>query len=236
MTGVLTTGCIDAALAEAQPTLNIDQATAVRTIATSGNGVDTIQALAGAGKTKMMRTLANAYRQAGYHAHGTAPTARAARELRDVAGVPSNTMHALSRQLDGRRLRPGTVLPIDGAGMAGTRISSEILRLAEHAGVKVIAVVDAWVRTRAEQPDADVVMIARDNETREQLNRAARVPLRERGEVVLSRSPRLGLHRPLTHTPTPASTSSPTTDPPNTTAASTPRFIQLANPRTASTL
>jgi hypothetical protein len=67
------------------------QATAVRAIATSGNGVDTIQALAGTGKTTMMRTLADAYRRAGYHVYGTAPTARAARELRDVAGVPSNT-------------------------------------------------------------------------------------------------------------------------------------------------
>ncbi len=257
MTAVLTTGCIDAALAEAQPTLNTDQATAVRAIATSGNGVDTIQALAGTGKTTMMRTLADAYRRAGYHVHGTAPTARAARELRDVAGVPSNTMHALSRRLDGRRLRSDTVLLIDEAGMAGTRISADILRHAEQAGVKVIAVgdsgqltsvqaggwfaaltrqqsgpelrevlrqrdpaerealaalhdgspdiylehkgeqitlhaterdaveaaVEAWLDARAEQPGADVVMIARENETREQLNRAARVRLRERGEL-----------------------------------------------------
>jgi hypothetical protein len=72
-----------------------------------------------------------------------APTARAARELRDVAGVPSNTMHALSRRLDGRRLRPDTVLLIAEAGMAGTRISADILRHAEHAGVKVIAVATA---------------------------------------------------------------------------------------------
>jgi hypothetical protein len=47
----------------------------------------------------------------------------------------------------------------------------------------VEAVVDAWLDARAEQPSADVVMIARDNETREQLNRAARVRLRERGEL-----------------------------------------------------
>ena len=78
MTAVLTNGYIDHALAEAQPMLNTDQATAVRAIATSGNGVDTIQALAGTGKTTMMRTLANAYRQAGYHVYGTAPTAAVA--------------------------------------------------------------------------------------------------------------------------------------------------------------
>jgi ATP-dependent exoDNAse (exonuclease V) alpha subunit len=166
-------------------------------------------------------------------------------------------MHALSRRLDGRRLRSDAVLLIDEAGMAGTRISAEILRHAEHAGVKVIAVgdsgqltsvqaggwfaaltrqqsgpalrevlrqhdpaerealaafhggspevylehkaeqitlhaserdaveavVDAWVHARAEQSGADVVMITRDNETREQLNRGARARLRERGEL-----------------------------------------------------
>ena len=257
MTAVLAKHCIDLALADAQPILNADQAAAVRAIATSGNGVDTIQALAGTGKTTMMRTLADAYRRAGYHVYGTAPTARAARELRDVAGVPSNTMHALSRRLDGRRLRSDAVLLIDEAGMAGTRISAEILRHAEQAGVKVIAVgdsgqltsvqaggwfaaltrqhsgpelrevlrqrdpaerealaalhdgspdvylehkaeqitlhaterdaveavVDAWLDARAEQPGANVVMIARDNETREHLNRAARLRLRERGEL-----------------------------------------------------
>jgi ATP-dependent exoDNAse (exonuclease V) alpha subunit len=257
MTAVLVKGCVDSALADARPMLNTDQAAAVRAIATSGNGIDTIQALAGTGKTTMMRTLANAYRRAGYHVYGTAPTARAARELRDVAGVPSNTMHALSRRLDGRRLRSDTVLLIDEAGMAGTRISAEILRHAEQAGAKVIAVgdsgqlasvqaggwfqaltrqqsgpelrevlrqrdpaerealaalhdgspevylehkaeqitlhaterdaveavVDAWLDARAEQPGADVVMIARDNGTREQLNRAARVRLRERGQL-----------------------------------------------------
>jgi conjugative relaxase-like TrwC/TraI family protein len=143
MTAVLTTRCVDSALAEAQPSLNTDQAAAVRAIARSGNGVDTIQALAGTGKTTMMRTLADAYRRAGYQVCGTAPTARAARELRDAAGVPSNTMHALSRRLDGRRLRSDAVLLIDEAGMAGTRISAEILRHAEQAGVKLIAVGDS---------------------------------------------------------------------------------------------
>jgi conjugative relaxase-like TrwC/TraI family protein len=257
MTAVLVKRSVDSALAGAQPMLNTDQAAAVQAITTSGNGVDTTQALAGTGKTTMMRTLADAYRRAGYHVYGTAPTARAARELRELAGVPSHTMHALARRLDGRRLRPDAVLLIDEAGMAGTRISAEILRHAEQAGAKVIAVGDsgqlasvqaggwfaaltrqqtgpelrevlrqrdpaerealaalhdgspdaylehkgeqitlhanecdavaaavgAWLHARADQPSADVVMIARDNETREQLNRAARARLRERGEI-----------------------------------------------------
>jgi conjugative relaxase-like TrwC/TraI family protein len=181
MTGVIASRLVDVALREAQPTLNADQAAAVCAIATSGNGVDTIQALAGTGKTTMMRTLADAYRRTGYEVYGTAPTARAARELRDVAGVPACTVHALARQLDGR-LRADTVLLLDEAGMAGTRISAEILGHAERAGVKVVAVGDSgqltsvqaggWFAVLTEMqsgPDLRQVLRQRESAEREAL-------------------------------------------------------------------
>jgi len=143
-TAVLPSRHIDAAAAGSPPALNADQATAVRTIARSGNGVDTVQALAGTGKTTMLRVLADSYRQAGYHVVGTAPTARAARELRDVAGVPAGTINAVSRELDRRgEFAPNTVLLLDEAGMASTRISADIIARAEQADVKVIAVGDS---------------------------------------------------------------------------------------------
>jgi conjugative relaxase-like TrwC/TraI family protein len=134
---------LTAALSRSQPVLNADQAAAIRAIATSGNGVDTVQALAGTGKTTMMRALADLYRDAGYCVIGAAPTARAARELREVAGVPAETLHALSANLDSTRgFREKTVLLLDEAGMASTRISAEIFKQAERSGVKVIAVGD----------------------------------------------------------------------------------------------
>jgi len=134
---------VTGALARSQPALNADQAAAVRSIATSGNGVDTVQALAGTGKTTMMRVVADLYRDAGYCVIGAAPTARAARELREVAGVPAQTLHALAAELDSTRGFPQkTVLLLDEAGMASTRISAEIFQHAERAGVKVIAVGD----------------------------------------------------------------------------------------------
>lgn len=142
-TAVLPARHVNAAVAMSQPALNADQATAVRTIARSGNGIDTVQALAGTGKTTMLRVLADTYRQAGYHVVGTAPTARAARELRDVAGVPAGTINAVSRELDRRgEFAPNTVLLLDEAGMASTRISADIITRAQEAGVKVIAVGD----------------------------------------------------------------------------------------------
>jgi conjugative relaxase-like TrwC/TraI family protein len=142
-TGVAPDHVIAAVLARSQPALNADQAAAVRSIATSGNGVDTVQALAGTGKTTMMRAVADVYREAGYTVFGAAPTARAARELRDVAGVPAETLHALASQLDSSNgFREKTVLLLDEAGMASTRISAAIFEHAERAGVKVIAVGD----------------------------------------------------------------------------------------------
>jgi conjugative relaxase-like TrwC/TraI family protein len=134
---------VTGALARSQPALNADQAAAVRSIATSGNGVDTVQALAGTGKTTMMRAVADLYRDAGYTVMGGAPTARAARELREVAGVPAETLHALSANLNSTcGFREKTVLLLDEAGMASTRISAEIFEQAERFSVKVIAVGD----------------------------------------------------------------------------------------------
>lgn len=131
------------AIAGSPQALDDDQAAAVRAIATSGNGVDTVQALAGTGKTTMMRALAAAYRDAGYRVIGAAPTARGARELRDVTAVPAGTLHALAFELDrGRGFRENTVLLIDEAGMASTRIAAGIFAHAERAGAKVIAVGD----------------------------------------------------------------------------------------------
>ncbi len=143
---------LDRVLECSQPALNADQAAAVRTIATSGNGVDTVQALAGTGKTTMMRALADVYRQAGFTIIGAAPTARAARELGEVAAIPAVTMHALARGLDrgDRRFPERTVLLLDEAGMASTRITSQILAHAERAGMKVAAVGDSGQLTSVE--------------------------------------------------------------------------------------
>lgn len=249
-TVVVAPAVIDAALADAG--LNADQAAAVRALATGGQGVATVQALAGTGKTTMLRTLADAYTRAGYRVIGAAPTARAARELGEVAGIKAGTLHALADQLDRRcGFGRGRVLLLDEAGMAATRISARVFAHAERAGVKVVAVGDAgqlssveaggwfaaltrirpgpslrevirqrdpaeraalaalhdgeperyldhkanaitlhatdrdaleaatdqWAELRAEHGPTAVVMIARDNTTREQLNTTARTRL-----------------------------------------------------------
>ncbi len=246
------------ALERSRPALNADQAAAVRAITHSGNGIDTVQALAGTGKTTMLRTLANAYLEAGCEVVGAAPTARAARELRDVVGIPAGTLDALIGRLDrGARLRPGTVLLLDEASMASTRLTARVVGHAEQVGAKIVAVgdpgqlasvqaggwlaaltrqspgpqlrqvirqrdpgerralealhdgnadayldrkgpdiaihatephaieavIDEWADLRIETGAAGTVMIARDNATRELLNRAARDRLKAHGQL-----------------------------------------------------
>ena len=108
-TGRACTGrLVERVLVGHQPVLNDDQAAAVRAITSSGRGVDAVAALAGTGKTTMIAALAACYQQAGWRVIGAAPTGRAARQLRDAAGIPAGTMHALAGELRRARRFPAT--------------------------------------------------------------------------------------------------------------------------------
>lgn len=134
---------VEAVLAGWEPALNADQAQAVRTITASGHGIEAVAAVAGSGKTTMLGALAACYQQQGWDVVGAAPTGRAARQLRDAAGIPADTMHSLLLGLTREGgFAPRTVLVLDEAGMAPTRLSARLLAEAERAGVKVIAVGD----------------------------------------------------------------------------------------------
>jgi ATP-dependent exoDNAse (exonuclease V) alpha subunit len=141
--GVLAATLADQAIAEQAVALNHDQAAAVRAITSAGHGVDAVSALAGTGKTTTIAAVAAAYRRAGWRVLGAAPTARAARQLRDIAGVNATTMHSLAARITrGDGLDERTVLVIDEAGTAPTRLTARVFAHAERAGTKVIAVGD----------------------------------------------------------------------------------------------
>ena len=142
-TGVVPRSLVDRVLTAHEPALNDDQSAAVRTIASSGRGLEAVTALAGTGKTTMIGALAAAYQQAGWTVVGAAPTARAARQLRDLTGIEADTIHAqLARLRRTGGLDARTVLVLDEAGMAPTRYSAALLAHAELAGAKVIAIGD----------------------------------------------------------------------------------------------
>jgi signal recognition particle GTPase len=96
-TGAVSAQIVDGALASLPTPLSDEQAAVVREIATSGNAVDVVEALAGTGKTTMAGALAAVYQRAGYRVVGAAPTGRAARELSTRAGVPAGTSTDSSR-------------------------------------------------------------------------------------------------------------------------------------------
>jgi ATP-dependent exoDNAse (exonuclease V) alpha subunit len=142
-TGLLPAVLVEAAIDQHAVALNDDQAAAVRMITASGHGVDAVSALAGTGKTTTITAVARAFEGAGWRVVGATPTARAARQLRDIAAVTATTMHSLAASIGrGNGLDDRTVLVIDEAGMAPTRLTARLLAHAEQAGAKVIAVGD----------------------------------------------------------------------------------------------
>ena len=144
--GRLDDSALRSSLARHGRPLTDEQAAALQAVATSGHGVDAIEALAGTGKTYTAAALATAYRDAGYRVLGAAPTGRAVRELKEQAGIgESFTLTRLAGELrdhggfDGRP----TLLVLDEAGMAATREAAAVLACAERTGVKVVAIGDS---------------------------------------------------------------------------------------------
>jgi conjugative relaxase-like TrwC/TraI family protein len=125
--------------------LSAEQERMVRTVTASGDRVVSVVGPAGAGKTAAIRAVAQAFSNAGTPMLGVAPSGIAAERLEDEAGIPSATLHRLlgeARQAGG--LPRGSVLVVDEAGMAETRILAPLLALVEEAGGKAILVGDPY--------------------------------------------------------------------------------------------
>jgi len=170
----------DLVLAGAAEPLSREQLEAARTLATDGQGVSVMQALAGTGKTRVLAALARIYESAGYHVIGVAPTGRAARELGGAAGIKAFTIHRLLSEFPA--LPPRSVLLFDEAGCAPTRPSAALFAVAAAVGAKVIAAGDSgqlpsvaaggWFATIAERlrgPQLRQAMRQRDPAEREAL-------------------------------------------------------------------
>jgi conjugative relaxase-like TrwC/TraI family protein len=146
-TGRLDSALVEAVLAGAAHAPTAEQARVIRGVTSSGHGVETVEALAGTGKTFTAGLLAEAYTAGGYRVLGTAPTGRAVRELTEQAGISqASTLTRLALDLDGDDRGFGSgraVLIVDEAGMASTRETARVMAHAQTAGVKVIAIGDS---------------------------------------------------------------------------------------------
>lgn len=143
--GLIGRSTLDQALARTSRPLTQEQEQVVRAVAGSGNGVEVIEALAGSGKTFTAGVLRDVYAQTDVPVIGVAPTGRAARELSEV-GIPARTLHATLASLEHHPelgLPRGSVVILDEAGMAPTRLTEQLLDAAREAGAKVVAIGDS---------------------------------------------------------------------------------------------
>ena len=146
-TGRLDSALVETVLANARHPPTAEQARVIRAMTSSGHGVETVEALAGTGKTFTAGLLAHAYTASGYRVLGTAPTGRAVRELTEHAGIGHAwTLTRLALDLDADDRGFGSrraVLILDEAGMASTRETARVMAHAHTARVKVIAIGDS---------------------------------------------------------------------------------------------
>ncbi|HEX6619617.1 MAG TPA: AAA family ATPase, partial [Solirubrobacteraceae bacterium] len=145
--GRLHRALVDTVVANAPFAPTVEQAAVILGLTSSGHGVDSVEALAGTGKTCTAGLLGRAYAAGGFRVLGSAPTARAVRELKEEAGITQAwTLTRLALDLDADPSGFGTgpaVLIIDEAGMASTRETARVLEHAAAARVKVIAIGDS---------------------------------------------------------------------------------------------
>jgi ATP-dependent exoDNAse (exonuclease V) alpha subunit len=100
--------------------------------------------LAGAGKSTMLVTAADAWQRQGITVHGAALAGKAAEGLQDSSGIKSRTLAALelSWQNGHEPITRGDVLVIDEAGMIGTQQMSRISSKCQEIGAKLVLVGD----------------------------------------------------------------------------------------------
>jgi len=124
--------------------LDADQQAMVRHLCGSGDGVDVVVGKAGTGKSTALRVARQAFEAAEIPVIGVAPTANAARQLRQSAGIESGTVDRLLVEVEHgvRRLPAGTVVVLDEAGMCSTRNRLALQQAVDAVGGKVADVGD----------------------------------------------------------------------------------------------
>lgn len=154
--------------------LSDDQAAAVENLLVSGRTVDVLVGPAGAGKTTSLEKLREIW-ELQYGAgsvRGLAPTARAAEVLAESLGIETeNTakwLHETARGTDTRdgfnyQLKPGDLMIIDEASIAGTIALDQLRAQAEAAGAKLLLVGD-WAQLAAVDAGGAFGLLATDRD------------------------------------------------------------------------
>lgn len=147
--------------------LSREQRAAVASIATSGRRLDLLVGPAGAGKTTTMRALRHAW--IAEHGQGSvvglAPSANAAQTLAEDLGIAcDNTTKWLFEHDRGDpayQLRPGQLVIVDEATLAGTTTLDRLARLTTAAGAKLLLVGDAYQLSSVDAGGAFALLVDR---------------------------------------------------------------------------
>lgn len=128
--GLVAADVVDAVLAQ-RPELGADQVDMVRSITTSGHGIQCVLGRAGAGKTRALEAAARAWTAAGYDVLGAAVGGTQAEVLQAATAIPSSTVASLLARLD-----YGSVVLTDHSVVAvdesSTLPNRDLARLARH--------------------------------------------------------------------------------------------------------
>jgi ATP-dependent exoDNAse (exonuclease V) alpha subunit len=133
------------AACDAARELDAEQVHAVDRLTSSGDAVEVVVGVAGAGKTRTLAVATEAWRDSGYRVIATALAARTAHHLGDVIDAEALTLTRLLHRVDkhGCGWLAGSIVVVDEAAMVGTRQLARLLGHAHAGGAKVVLVGDA---------------------------------------------------------------------------------------------
>lgn len=125
--------------------LTDEQADMVGALCSSGDGVEVVVGVPGAGKSFALGVARAAWESAGHRVFGAALAAEAAAHLESSSGIPSLTVASLLGTLEGSdapSLQPHDVVVVDEAAMLDTRRLARLVAQTQAAGAKLVLVGD----------------------------------------------------------------------------------------------
>ncbi|MEL6467981.1 MAG: AAA family ATPase, partial [Pseudomonadota bacterium] len=123
--------------------LSDEQSAAIKHVL-SDQQLSQVVGLAGAGKSTMLATAAEAWRREGITVHGAALAGKAAEGLQDASNIPSRTLASFEMSwANGHEpISKGDILVVDEAGMIGTRQLARVTAKMQEVGAKLVLVGD----------------------------------------------------------------------------------------------